>query len=108
MVFNPNKPAARKGWDKYEAATKKRIESDLTIRGYDTLYLLAEAIRLSGNPDSPEAIRDGYYRIKDFPLLSGQIDTKCNFAIGRNHSLEAKDYVFGVVKAGNIEVLPAK
>ncbi len=108
MVFNPNKPTAKKGWDKYEAATKKRIESDLTIRGIDTVYILAEAIRLGGNPDSSEAIRDGFYKIKDFPLLCGQVDTKCNYAIGRNHALEAKDYVFGVVKAGKIEVLPGK
>ncbi len=108
MVFNPNKPTARAGWDKYEAATKKRIESDLTIRGYDTVNVLAQAIRLGGNPDSSEAIRDGFYKIKDFPLLSGQIDTKCTYAIGRNHALEAKDYVFGVVKAGKIEVLPEK
>ncbi len=108
MVFNPNKPTAKKGWDKYEAATKKRIESDLTIRGYDTVYVLAEAIRLGGNPDSSEAIRDGFYKIKDFPLLSGQVDSKCTYAIGRNHALESKDYVFGVVKAGKIEVLPGK
>ena len=72
MVFNPNKPTARAGWDKYEAATKKRIESDITIRGYDTVKVLAESIRLGGNPDSSETIRDGFYKIKDFPLLSGQ------------------------------------
>jgi branched-chain amino acid transport system substrate-binding protein len=108
MVYNPDKPAAKEGWRKYEAHTGKTIEGDLTIRGYDTLYILAEAIRLGGNPDSPEAIRDGFYKIKDFPMLTGQVGTTCSYEIGRNHAITAEDMVFGVVKAGKIEVLPGK
>jgi branched-chain amino acid transport system substrate-binding protein len=106
MPYDKTKPSARTVWDKYAAYTGKRLETDLTIRGYDVARILCEAIRLGGNPDNPEAIRDGFYKIKNFPILVGSLDSTCNFEIGRNYVLSAKDYVAGIVKEGEIIKMP--
>lgn len=106
MPYDKTKPAAKKGWDKYAEYTGKRLETDLTIRGFDTANILFEAIRLSGNPDNPEAIRDAFYKIKNFPIMTGSLDSTASFEIGRNHVLSAKDYVAGIIKAGQIDKLP--
>ena len=99
-LFDRDKPGVKAFWDKYEAYTKKRVESDLSLRGWDTAQILFEVLRLSGNPDNPEAIRDAFYKIKNFPMLTGQPGTAASYAIGRNYVFTPKDYVWSTVKAG--------
>jgi len=89
-------------WDKYEAATGKRYEDEKILRTYDLVNLLVEAIRLSGNPDDPSAIREGFYKIKNLPLAVGKKETTGSFEIGRNHIVTEKDMTFYTVKAGKI------
>ena len=70
--------------------------------------ILFEVLRLSGNPDNPEAVRDAFYKIKDFPMLIGRRDAACSYEIGRNYVLTAKDCVPNVVKGGKIVPLETK
>ena len=107
-MYDRDKPGVKAMWDKYEAYTKKRIETDITLRAGDALQILCEAFRLSGNPDNPEAIRDAFYKVKNFPMLTGRRGAVCNYEIGRNYLMTAQDYVFSTVKAGKIVPLAAK
>jgi ABC-type branched-subunit amino acid transport system substrate-binding protein len=101
-VWDREKPSAKAVWDKYEAYTKKRIETDLSLRGYDTAQVLFEILRLSDNIDNPEAIRDAFYKVKNFPMITGRQGALCNYGIGKNYVHTAQDYVFNVVKAGKM------
>jgi len=96
------KPAVKKVWDKYETYTGKRYEDEKIPRTWDAVHLLLEAIKLSGNPDDPEAIREGFYKIKNFPLAVGRKDTMGSFEIGRNHLVTEKDMVIYVTKSGKL------
>ncbi len=99
-VIDINKPAVKIVWDNYAKYAKKRHDDDKAPRAWDAARILAEAIRLSGNPDSPEAIRDGFYKIKNFPIATGRKETTASFDIGRNYTLPAKDISFVTVKSG--------
>jgi branched-chain amino acid transport system substrate-binding protein len=101
-IWDRDKPSAKAVWDKYEAYTKKRLETDLSLRGYDTAQILFEILRLSGDPDNSEAIRDAFYKLKNFPVIAGRQGAVCNYAIGKNYILTAQDFVFNVVKAGKM------
>jgi hypothetical protein len=101
-IYDRDKPSVKPIWDKYEAYTKKRNENDLSLRGWDTAQILFEVLRLSGNPDNPEAIRDAFYKVKNFPMVTGRRGAVCNYEIGKNYLLSAKDFVWSSVKAGKI------
>lgn len=107
-IIDLNKPAVKMVWDKYEAYTKKRIEDDKAPRSWDCARLLLEAIKLGGNPDDPEAIREGFYKIKNFPIATGRPESTASFEIGRNHMLTEKDVTFAVVKSGKLVMGPQK
>jgi branched-chain amino acid transport system substrate-binding protein len=96
------KPYVRKVWDKYEKYTGKRFEDEKVVRAYDIGKLLIEILRLSDNVDNPEAIRDAFYKVKDFPLAVGREDTKASFEIGRNHLLTERDSTFYRVVNGKL------
>jgi len=101
-VLDITKPAVKTVWDKYTAATKKTLHDDKAPRAWDSAHVLAEAIRLGGNPDNPEAIRDGFYKIKNLPIVTGRLDSTASFEIGREYMIGAKDFSFDTVKNGKI------
>jgi branched-chain amino acid transport system substrate-binding protein len=100
--IDTEKPLFRTVVKKYEAFTGKRFEDERIARTWDAIQLLFEAIKLSDNPDAPEAIRDALYRIKNFPLAVGRLESVGSFEIGRNHLLTEKDMVMYVVKSGKL------
>ena len=102
QLIDVTKPLCREIWDKYEAYTGKRFEGEQPPRNWDAIQLLLEAVRLGGNPDDPAAIRNGFYKIKNFPIAIGRKNTMGSFEIGRNHLLEAKDVPVYVVKSGKM------
>jgi branched-chain amino acid transport system substrate-binding protein len=102
QTIDVSKPLVKQAWDKYEAYTGKRVEDEKVPRTWDAIHLLIEAIKLSGNPDDPEAIRDGFYKIKNLPLAVGRKETRGSFEIGRNHLLTDKDMVVYVVRSGKL------
>jgi len=107
-IYDRDKPGVKALWDKYETYTKKRNENDLSLRGWDTAQILFEILRLSDNPDNPEAIRDAFYKVKNFPMVTGRRGAVCNFEIGRNYVLSAKDFVWNTVKAGKVVPIATK
>lgn len=106
-VIDLNKPIVKTIWDNYAKYTKKRHDDDKAPRAWDAARILAEAIRLSGDPDSPEAIREGFYKIKNFPIATGRVSTTASYEIGRNYTLGVKDILFVTVKSGKF-VMPSK
>ena len=106
QLIDTAKPLVTKVWDKYERHTGKSYKDEKVPRTWDAIQLLIEAIKLSGNPDSSTAIRDGYYKIKDFPVAIGTKTTKGSFAIGRNHLLKVQDIPLYVVKSGAYVPIP--
>jgi branched-chain amino acid transport system substrate-binding protein len=100
MLHDISKPLVKEVWDRYEKYTGKRYEDEKVPRTWDVVQLLIEAIKLSGNPDNSEAIRDGYYKIKGFPIAVGSKGTKGSFEIGRNHLLKVEDIPIYVMKSG--------
>ena len=88
------KPAVKQLWDKYEKYTGKRYEDETVLRTCDAINLLLEAIRLSGDPDGPEAIREGFYKINNFPIALGRKQTMGSFEIGRNQRYLQKTFRF--------------
>jgi branched-chain amino acid transport system substrate-binding protein len=96
------KPLVKEIWDKYEAYTGKRYEDEKGPRTWDAVHLLLEAIKLSGNPDDPEAIRDAFYKIKNFPIAVASKETMGSYEIGRNHLVTEKDLVFYTTRSGKL------
>jgi len=76
----------------------------LVTRGYDAARALLEAIRLSGDPDNPEAIRDGFYKIKNLPLAGGNKSSMGSFEVGRNALLGPSDIPVYVIRSGKLEI----
>jgi hypothetical protein len=106
MQIDPSKPVVRKLWDKSRtyAASKNvtLVEDEKGPRAYDAINLLAEALRLSGNPEDSTAIRDAFYKIKNYERALGKKGGKGGFVEGKNHLLESNDLVFSVAKAGKL------
>ena len=102
MSYDPTKPSVIDVWKKYESFTGTRLEAEEVISHWDAIQLLFEAIRLSGNPDDPEAIRDGYYKIKNYhPVTLGR-GAVAGFSVGKNHLPTPDDYSIGICKAGKL------
>lgn len=104
-LVDRTKPYLWEVWDKYEAYTGERYDDEKVARAWDSAMLLFEAIRLSGDPDDPEAIRDGIYKIKDFPIALGHKRSTGSFEIGRNHLLTAEGITIYAIKSGKLEVV---
>jgi len=94
------KPLVRQIWDKYQAYTGKRYEDEKGPRTWDATNLLLEAIKASGNPDDSEAIREGFYKIKNYYAAVGPKGFIGSFEIGKNHLITEKDMVMYVTKGG--------
>jgi branched-chain amino acid transport system substrate-binding protein len=108
QIIDDSKPLVKKIWNQYEALSGKRWDDDQTPRAWDGMSLLLEAVKLSGKPDDPAAIRDGFYKIKGFPIACGRLDSKGSFAIGRNESLTPDDMMVYTVKSGKLVVVKKK
>jgi branched-chain amino acid transport system substrate-binding protein len=103
-----DRPEVKMVWDKYMAFTGKRADDEKPPRTWDGAHLLFEAIRLSGNPDDPTAIRDAFYRIKNFPIVSGPPGTKGSFEIGRNYLITPKECTVVAIKSGKFVMVSKK
>ncbi len=105
-----DKPEVKRIWEKYAAYIKKgSIDIDeKQPRVWDGAQLLFEALRLSGNPDDPTAIRDALYKIKDFPLVSGPPGAKGGFEIGRNYLITPKECTMVAIKSGKFVMVSKK
>ena len=72
-------------------------------QGVDVIFA-GRCIKLSANPDDPEAIPDGFYKRKDFPIAIGRVETKASYEIGRNLILRPEDIPLYVVESGRYAV----
>jgi hypothetical protein len=61
-----------------------------------------EALKLSGNVDDSVAIREAFYKIKNFPIAVGSKKTLGSYEIGRNHLVTERDLVFYVTRSGKL------
>jgi ABC-type branched-subunit amino acid transport system substrate-binding protein len=100
------KPLVEKIWKETEAYTGKKIDHDeKAIRQYDAINLLIAALKASGNPDDPTAIRDAYYKLDNYERGLGQAGGKGGFAVGINHTVTPDDVVIYSLKAGKMVAL---
>jgi len=106
MQIDPSKPLVKKVWQKSKAfAASKNVtiaEDEKGPRSYDAINLLVEALKLSGNPDDSTAIRDAFYKIKNYERALGKKGGKGGFVEGKNHLLEVNDLVIAAVKGGKL------
>jgi branched-chain amino acid transport system substrate-binding protein len=102
QLIDTTKPLVQEVWKKYEAYTGKSVLDEKAPRTWDAIQLLIEAIKLSGNPDDSAAIRDAFYKIKNFPVATGSKTTTGSFEIGRNHLLTVDDIPVYVMKSGKL------
>lgn len=56
----------------YKAEYNKEPENAFAALGYDTMYLIADAIK-KANSDDPKAVRDALVQTKDFKAVTGSI-----------------------------------
>ena len=92
--IDPTKPLVMDVWKKIKEHTGKApIENEEGPRAWDAMALLIEAIKAGGNPDDPVAIRDGFYKIKDYRWAFGRQGSKGGFKEGKNHLLDIEDLV---------------
>lgn len=98
-MIDPQKPLLQKVWNDYAKFTGKESRTVQVGRAYDAVNLLMEALKLSGDPDNPKAIRDAFYKAK-VPLALGREGAMGSFAIGRNYTLRPEDMVIFTVKSG--------
>lgn len=108
MQIDPSKPLIRKVWERSKAfAVEKNVtlvEDEKGPRAYDAIQLLVEALKLSGNPDDSTAIRDAFYKIKNYERALGKKGGKGGFVEGKNHLLSVDDLVFNTVRNGKLVV----
>jgi branched-chain amino acid transport system substrate-binding protein len=105
--IDPTKPQVKNTWAKMKEQTGKApLENEEGPRAMDGINLLISAMKLGGNPDNPTAIRDAFYKIKDYDRVLGKAGGKGGFTEGKNHLLDVQDMVLYTVKAGKL--VPAK
>jgi len=87
----------------YQAAYNKQPENAFAALGYDSMYLLADAIKRAGKAD-PKAIRDALASTSGFEGVTGKISYKSGSRVPTKSVtiLTVKDGKFAFVK----EVLP--
>ena len=105
--IDPHKPLVQNTWSKTkEYAGKAPLENEEGPRAMDGINLLVSALKLSGNPDDSTAIRDAFYKIRDYERVLGKTGGKGGFTEGKNHLLDVQDLVIYTVKGGKL--VPAK
>jgi branched-chain amino acid transport system substrate-binding protein len=101
--IDPAKPLMRKIWaDTREFSGKNVVEDEKGARAWDAINLLVEALRLSGNPDDATAIRDAFYKIRNYERAMGPKGGKGGFVVGKNHLLNEDELIFSTVKSGKM------
>jgi branched-chain amino acid transport system substrate-binding protein len=99
------KPLARKVFDKVKAYTRKNVDEDKKVlRAYDAISLLGEALKASGNPNDPTAIRDAFYKLPNYERATGKKGGKGGFVEGKNHLVDLNDEIIYTVKGGKLAV----
>ncbi len=83
---------------KYSAKYNNAPENAFAVLGYDTMNLVAEAIKLAGS-DDPIKIAESLSRIKDFPGIAGSI------SYSRGNKVPQKSVSVMVVKNGSFSTL---
>jgi len=100
---DPTKPEVINVWKKIKDHTGKApIENEEGPRAWDSMALLIEAIKAGGNPEDSVAIRDGFYKIKDYKWVFGRQGSKGGFKEGKNHLLDIDDLVEYNVRNGKL------
>ena len=102
LMSDISKPNCKKVYDKYQEYTGKRMEAIDLTGVWDAIHVLLEAVRLSGNPDDPKAIREGVYKIKGLPMAIGREGAVASFGPGKNCTVSPEDVAIGVVKSGKM------
>ncbi|MFV0414228.1 MAG: ABC transporter substrate-binding protein [Oscillospiraceae bacterium] len=64
----------RKMLEDFVATYGKMPVSDVVYRGYDSVYLIAEALRNAADIGDPESIREAFLNIKGLQLIGGTYD----------------------------------
>ena len=102
LMSDISKPNCKKVWGKYQEYTGKSIEA-LDLTGvWDAVHVLFEALRLSGNPDDPKAIREGFYKVKGLPMAIGREGAVASYGPGKNCTVSPEDVAIGIVKSGKL------
>jgi branched-chain amino acid transport system substrate-binding protein len=85
-----NSDVERKMLEAFVAAYGAMPVSDVVYRGYDSVMLIADALRAAGDIKNPDSIRDAFLKIKDRELIAGVYD----FTDGSGDGLDsARAYV---------------
>jgi len=101
LMSDLGKPESKKVFDKYKEYTGKTTGQIAITCVWDAINVLLEAIRLSGNPDDPEAIRDAFYKIK-LPMAGGRKGAVATYELGKNCTITPEDVAIGLVKSGKM------
>lgn len=105
MAADTTKPLVRKIYDRVRAYTGKPVDEDKKVlRAYDAISLLVEALKASGNPDNPTAIRDAFYKLPNYERATGKKGGKGGFVVGKNHLVDLDDEIIYTVKDGKLVV----
>lgn len=103
--IDATKPLVKKIWaDARAYGAKKVVEDEKGPRAYDAVSLMVEALKLSGNPDDPTAIRDAFYKISNYERALGPKGGKGGYIVGKNHLLESKELLFAQVSGGKLVI----
>jgi len=107
MTIDASKPIIQNIWKKTTAFTgKAMIQDEKAPRVWDAINLLIAAVKVSGNPEDPVAIRDGYYKLNNYERAIGKKGSKGGYIEGKNHLLDIDDLVPYTTKSGKL--VPAK
>ena len=107
MTIDATKPIIKEIWNKTSAFTgKAMIQDEKAPRVWDAINLLLAAMKAGGNPDDSVAIRDGYYKLKNYERAIGKKGSKGGYVEGKNHLLDIDDLVPYTTVAGKL--VPAK
>lgn len=94
-------PLARSFLERYEASFGAMPASDNAYRGYDSVRILAEAIRRAGRLDG-KAIADAIHGLQGFRGIAGSFDFPGHEGEGIHHSR-----IFRIEGGRYVEVVPA-
>lgn len=90
--FNPASEAMNAFKEKYFSRTNKNIDAWAAL-AYDNVKITAEAMKNCANPADATCVKDEFYKIKDFPGITGKITFDKN-------GDTSKDVIIKTVKDG--------
>ncbi|MCL2336148.1 MAG: ABC transporter substrate-binding protein [Firmicutes bacterium] len=85
---------------KYTSKTGSAGSIDFAALGYDSMYVLAEALKQSEQNPDRQHVRDAIQGIKGFKPVTGYSDAEITFAPDKQEGADMKNSVLQVVKNG--------